>query len=152
MGFASDFKIRTYSRNITFVKRILYLLSFAALVGCGQSSEKRPADLLPEQKMVQILADVHIAEARIENRIMYPDTALMIYNKEQQLILDKHGVEPEDFRATYSYYLNNLSQMDRLYEIILDTLSVREAKLRATDTTGAVPGRRPMPEGMQQAN
>ncbi|WP_243409455.1 DUF4296 domain-containing protein [Pontibacter virosus] len=133
------------------MKRILYLLSFVVLAGCGQSAEKRPADLLPEQKMVQILADVHIAEARIENHVLYPDTALMVFNKEQMQILSQHGVDEEEFRKTYRYYLNNLPQMDKLYEIILDTLSVREAKLRSTDTTGALPGRRPMPEGMKES-
>ncbi|PVY42407.1 uncharacterized protein DUF4296 [Pontibacter virosus] len=101
--------------------------------------------------MVQILADVHIAEARIENHVLYPDTALMVFNKEQMQILSQHGVDEEEFRKTYRYYLNNLPQMDKLYEIILDTLSVREAKLRSTDTTGALPGRRPMPEGMKES-
>ncbi|WP_229733879.1 DUF4296 domain-containing protein [Pontibacter amylolyticus] len=135
------------------MKRILYLLSFAVLAGCGQSPEKRPADLLPENKMVQILADVHIAESRIETHVLYPDTALMVFNKEQQQILAEHGVTQEDFRRTYRYYLSNLAQMDKLYEIILDTLSVREAKLRATDTTNAAPRQPPVPilEGMKQA-
>ncbi|MBX0332004.1 DUF4296 domain-containing protein [Pontibacter sp. HSC-14F20] len=132
---------------------MLYLLSFVVLTGCGQSTEKRPADLLPEQQMVQILADVHIAEARIETNVLYPDTALMVFNKEQMQILADHGVEEEEFRKTYRYYLNNLAQMDKLYEIILDTLSVREAKLRSTDTTGAPRPQPPVPilEGMKQA-
>lgn len=95
--------------------------------------------------MVQILADVHIAESRIENHVVYPDTALMLFNNEQKRILLSYGVTEEDFRRTYHYYMNNIRAMDRLYETILDTLSVREARLRSTDTTGALPGRRPMP-------
>lgn len=104
--------------------------------------------------MVQILADVHIAEARIENYVLYPDTALMVFNKEQKQILDNHGVAEEEFRKTYRYYLNNLAKMDKLYEIILDTLSVREAKLRATDTTSTRQGQPPVPlnDGMRMAN
>lgn len=80
--------------------------------------------------MAQILADVHIAESRIENRIHYPDTALMTFNQEQLRILKAHGVEEQDFKETYRYYLNDLRKMDKLYEVILDTLSVREAKAR----------------------
>ena len=64
--------------------------------------------------MVQILADVHIAESRIETHVLYPDTALMVFNKEQQQILAQHGVTQEDFRRTYRYYLSNLTQMDKL--------------------------------------
>ena len=102
--------------------------------------------------MVQILADVHITEARIETNILYPDTALMVFNREQLQILAEHGVKEEEFRKTYRYYLNNLAQMDKLYEIILDTLSVREAKLRSTDTTGVRPAQPPVPlEGMKHA-
>jgi hypothetical protein len=113
------------------VKRIFCILSLAVLASCGQQGDKTPKNLLPEQKLVQILADVHVAEARIENNVVYPDTALMLYGLEQQRILEAHGVEEQLFRDTYRYYLNDLQKMDRLYEIILDTLSVREAKLRA---------------------
>ena len=113
------------------MKRIFCILSLALLASCGQQDAKTPKNLLPEQKLVQILADVHVAEARIENRIVYPDTAMMLYGLEQQRILEAHGVEEQLFRDTYRYYLSDIKKMDRLYEIILDTLSVREAKLRA---------------------
>ena len=64
--------------------------------------------------MVQILADVHILEARIETRILYPDTALMAFNNEQLRLLEEHGVKEKDFRSTYKYYLDNIDQMDKL--------------------------------------
>jgi hypothetical protein len=112
------------------VKRFFCILSLTVLFGCGQENSQMPAHLLPQDKMVQILADVHIAEARIENRILYPDTALMVFSNEQQRILERHAVEEKVFRETYRFYLSDLRRMDKLYEIILDTLSVREAKAR----------------------
>ena len=81
--------------------------------------------------MVQILADVHTAEATIEQQVVYPDTALMTFNYLQRQILEKHDVKEQDFRDTYNYYLQNLKEMDKLYEIVIDTLSVRESKARA---------------------
>ncbi|MBD1396314.1 DUF4296 domain-containing protein [Pontibacter sp. JH31] len=111
----------------------------ALLFGCQQQNPQKPDNLIPEDKMVQILADIHILEAQIETRIVYPDTALMVFNKEQLRLLEKHGVEEKDFRATYKFYLENIQQMDKLYDIILDTLSVREAKVRATDTLSTSP-------------
>lgn len=81
--------------------------------------------------MVRILADIHTAEAVIEQSIPYPDTALMVFNKQQAEILEKHGVEQEQFRETYRYYLNNIREMDKLYEIVVDTLSVRESREHA---------------------
>jgi hypothetical protein len=138
------------------VKRIFCILSLAVLASCGQQGDNTPKNLLPEQKLVQILADVHVAEARIENRIVYPDTAMMLYGLEQQRILEAHGVEEQLFRDTYRYYLSDIKKMDKLYEIILDTLSVREAKLRAGRETPSRPtdisAPTPVPQGFKRGN
>ena len=113
------------------MKRLFYILFCLILLGCGDQSPDRPKDLVPQDKMVQILADIHIAESQIETKVVYPDTALMTFNYWQKEILQKHGVKEEQFRDTYRYYQNNLKEMDELYEIIIDTLSVRETKMRA---------------------
>jgi hypothetical protein len=113
------------------VKRLFYILFCLVLLSCGQTDTKIPAHLLPEEKMVRILADIHTAEARIENVYIYPDTSQMIFNHQKRLILDNYQVTEEEFRETYQFYLDNLRQMDRLYEIIIDTLSVRESKVPA---------------------
>jgi hypothetical protein len=69
-------------------------------------------------------------EALIENNVSYSDTALMVFSKQQAEILEKHNVEQQQFRDTYKYYLNHLAEMDKLYEIVVDTLSVRESRAR----------------------
>ncbi|GHA59946.1 hypothetical protein GCM10007389_10120 [Pontibacter akesuensis] len=78
--------------------------------------------------MVRILADIHTAEAIIEYQVVFPDTALMVFNQEQTEIFKRYGVTEEQFDETYSYYLRNLKAMDALYETIVDTLSLRESK------------------------
>ena len=93
--------------------------------------------MIPQPKMVRILADIHTVEAQIEQNITYPDTALMIFNKQQVEVLNKHGVKQEDFKTTYAYYLRHIEEMDKLYEIVVDTLSVRESRLQAAEGTKA---------------
>jgi len=88
---------------------------------------------------VRILADIHTAEAQVERTVIYPDTAMMVFNYAQQQLLQQHGVTEEEFRTTYRYYLNHLQEMDALYETVIDTLSVREAKARAAQGTPTVP-------------
>jgi hypothetical protein len=87
-----------------------------------------PKNLIPESKMVRILADIHLAEAQVESTVAYPDTALMAFGKLQNNIWKKHGVTEDQFRDTYNFYSKNIKEMDRLYEIITDTLIAREAK------------------------
>jgi hypothetical protein len=89
--------------------------------------------MVPQNKMVRILADIHTLEALLENSVSYPDTALMVFSKQQDEILKKYNVEPQQFRDTYKYYLNHLAEMDKLYEIVVDTLSVRESRAKVEE-------------------
>ncbi|MEJ8801891.1 DUF4296 domain-containing protein [Pontibacter sp. H249] len=114
------------------MKRLFYILFCFSLLACGNNEDKTPANLLPQEKMVQVLTDIHIAEAQIESKIVYPDTALMVFNHQEKEIFKKHGITEQEFRDTYNYYKENLKQMDKLYEIIVDTLSLRETKMRAS--------------------
>ncbi|MCC9136911.1 DUF4296 domain-containing protein [Pontibacter silvestris] len=92
-----------------------------------------PENMVPREKMVQILADVHTREAQIERAVVYPDTALMIFNREEKQILAKYDVSEQQFKESYSYYLDHAEAMDKLYETIVDTLGVRETKIKAAN-------------------
>lgn len=116
------------------MKRLFYQLFCLTLLACQQQNNTdAPANLIPREKMVQILADVHILEALIEANVAYPDSAVMVYNKKHKEILEKYGVTKEQFHSTYDYYGKSLENMDKLYETVLDTLSAREAKLFAAN-------------------
>ena len=130
---------------IYIVKNLFCILFCLSLLACSQQEEQKPAHLLPRAKMVQILADVHTAEATVEHQVIYPDTALMTFNYLQRQILEKHHVKEQDFRDTYTYYLNHLKEMDKLYEIIIDTLSVRESKARLKNGQEPAPVDTPAP-------
>lgn len=124
------------------MNRLFCILFCLCLLSCQQQTDDKPANMVPQQKMVRILADIHTAEAQIERSVSYPDTALVIYAEEQAKILKKHGVKQQAFKETYRYYLTHLEEMDKLYEIVVDTLSVRESQAEAikakSDTTQAV--------------
>ncbi len=112
------------------MKKLFYILFCFSVLACSKKQAKAPANLIPKETMVQILADVHIAEAQIETQVIYPDTAIMAFNYKEKEIFRKHGVTEKEFRKTYQYYKDNLKEMDALYEIIVDTLSLRETKVR----------------------
>jgi hypothetical protein len=113
------------------VKRLFSILFCLSLLGCQSQDNQKPEDMIPQEKLVRVLADIHTAEALIESKVIYPDTALMTYNQEQEKIFKKYHITQEQFKDTYNYYLRNLREMDALYEIVVDTLSMRESKAEA---------------------
>ncbi|QHL86203.1 DUF4296 domain-containing protein [Nibribacter ruber] len=104
-----------------------FLLSLV-LLGCAPEV-KTPADLVSEDKMTSVLLDVHLAEARIGRTILQYDTSRMVFKHVQKEILKKHQLTDSSFRHSYDYYLDNPALLDRIYEKVLDSLSLMEAKL-----------------------
>lgn len=121
--------------------RFFCLFFCLSLLSCQSENEEMPENMIPQAEMVQILADIHTLEAQVEGQIIYPDTALMTFNYGQEQLLKRHGVTREQFRNSYHYYVTHVKEMNKLYETIIDTLSLRESKFKAaagiTDTTRA---------------
>jgi hypothetical protein len=111
------------------VKKRLYLFLLSlVMLACAPKTEA-PADLVSEDKMTSVLLDIHLAEARIGRTITQYDTSRMVFKNVQKDILKKYSLTDSSFRHSYDYYLENPALLDKIYEKILDSLSLQEAKL-----------------------
>lgn len=85
------------------------LCIFLLITACSEAVPK-PAKLIEEEKMSQIIADFAIAD-QIKN--VQPKTNL---DAESLLILKKYGIKGDDFVNSYQYYISK----PRTLESILD--------------------------------
>lgn len=120
-------------------KSFLILLVGLLLQACTSPVEPAPADIIPEKKMTAILVDIHIAESRIENMGLPYDTGAVYYQRLQQQIFKKHQVAPDKFFNSYDYYVRNVSELDKIYEKVVDSLSVKEVEASAAQGSPAAP-------------
>nr|WP_278251837.1 DUF4296 domain-containing protein [Sabulibacter ruber] len=109
-----------------------------ALFSCTPEPEK-PQDLIPEEKMTRIMLDIHLTEAAIGRTVRNYDTSRVAYREAHKLILKRHAVSDSAFKHSYDYYLSVPEKMDKLYEVVLDSLSAREAKLTPKSVPAEVP-------------
>jgi Domain of unknown function (DUF4296) len=109
-------------------KSFLILLAGLLIQACTSPLDPAPADLLPEKKMTAVLVDIHIAESQIENMGLPHDSALVFFQKQQQQIFKKHQVPADKFFRSYDYYVTNVSELDKIYEKVIDSLSVKEVE------------------------
>ena len=77
------------------------------------------------------MIDVHLAEAQIENAGVPLDSGEAVFRKMQQQILQKHKVKEADFNTSYQYYQRNLNGLDKIYEKVIDSLTVRETLIKS---------------------
>jgi len=76
--------------------------------------------------MVDILIDLHLAEATVENIGLNTDSAASLYKYLEKQVYDSHEISDSLYLRSINYYMENPKQLDRIYSIVVDSLSVRE--------------------------
>ena len=107
------------------MKKIIPLvIALAFVLAC--SSDKPPEGILPEDKMVEILVDIHMAEGVASSLTIPYDSSRKVYPVLEKQVFQKHQVEDSVFLESFTYYLRNSATMERIYARTIDSLSVKE--------------------------
>jgi uncharacterized damage-inducible protein DinB len=82
--------------------------------------------------MTDILVDIHLAEAamRVANDSLsrlHDTTQMRIQFAE---VFKKHGIDPDDFNASLTYYLEHIEELDKIYVGVISKLTELEATLQ----------------------
>lgn len=85
------------------------LCAFLLITACSESVPK-PANLIEEEKMSQIIADFAIAD-QINN--VRPKANL---DAESLLILKKYGIKGDDFVNSYQYYISKPAKLEAILD------------------------------------
>jgi hypothetical protein len=109
----------------------LLLLLVLGLVACssdGDSTVSRPKNLIPQEKMVLLLADIHQTEGIISTKEYTKDSSLLLFTELENQLLAKHKVSQAQFTESYNWYTSNVEEYKALYTIVVDTLNVRTSE------------------------
>ena len=99
-------------------------------LSCSENS-KPPQDILGQEKMAEILVDIHLAESRVSKMNLHSmDSSVVVFNKLQKDIWAKYEVDSSLYNKSYAYYASNPEAMNSLYEIVTQ-------RLGETDSTSA---------------
>ncbi|WP_162418929.1 DUF4296 domain-containing protein [Cyclobacterium roseum] len=97
---------------------------FIALVSCG--GKEKPEELLSEDKMVEILVDIHLAEGFVQSLSIPYDSSKVLYPILEKQIFEKHGIADTVYINSLEHYLLDAAKMEYLYERTIDSLTLRE--------------------------
>lgn len=117
---------------LKFKNPLFYLVVvFLMVSSCSSDSTDDtdiPADLIPRDKMVIILADMQISEAFLDDLrktgVRTSDSSLLYFQK----VFKKNQVSPQEFESSLLYYKKNLVQMDMIYTDVVTRLNELKAK------------------------
>jgi hypothetical protein len=115
------------------LKKILALIFvFGLLFSCSEEKEF----LIPEDKMVDVLVDIHIADGVLNtNSFPYEDERLRAENYYRN-ILDDHEISRQDFDSALSQYAQNREIYIEMYDKVIEKLRTKESFVQAaSDST-----------------
>jgi hypothetical protein len=109
-------------------KRTLIILSLliALVVGCGERKSERPRDVLSPEQLTSLLIDVYVAEAVADNLPLLKDSAIKYFYPFEQKLLASKNIPDSILRSTYRYYIAHPKDLEKVYDVLIDSLTVRE--------------------------
>ncbi|MCH5233311.1 MAG: DUF4296 domain-containing protein [Muribaculaceae bacterium] len=105
----------------TILHRFLLLVAPLLLAACGN----RPSNVLDEDKMVNLMVDMELAEAYNNAQSSYTKNEDMLTLG--QRVLAAHGVKPETLDTTLAWYGRNLDEYSALFEKVDKEIMRRRA-------------------------
>src|SRR6188768_4013198 len=105
---------RTSYFSITRTPLVVLLLTFASsifLFSCKEPEKEQPG-ILPKDKMIDVLVDIHIAEASSESHGLTSIQINQLVAVKYEGVLQKHGITRPQFQTAFDYYLRHPAELD----------------------------------------
>lgn len=99
---------------------ILFLLISLGLSSCQHVKHtEKPENLIPEDKMVDIIADLSIVgAARNYNQTLFSKTGI----DPEQFVYKKYGIDSLQLKRSNDYYSDNYTTYERIYKAVKERL------------------------------
>lgn len=123
---------------IHILSRTLWLILFAGLTACGDSGNHPESvtigntdSVLSENRMVVLMADVHIAEAAITIALNQGRETKALSRELYDGIFRKHGITRADYDQSLRHYNQHPQQFTKMYTRVISILKDQEQRFAA---------------------
>jgi hypothetical protein len=115
--------------------KIILFFSFLAFISCSKPTVEKPEVLIQEDKMIDMLVDIHLAEATYNTRrhrdslVMKSSSADFYYS-----ILDKYQVPDSIFEQSFVFYAAQPRKFEKMYRQAMNKLNEMEQEYSGRNT------------------
>ncbi|WP_338874525.1 DUF4296 domain-containing protein [Spirosoma sp. SC4-14] len=101
----------------------LAMLGLGMLPGCQAQQDERPDNLIPEDRMADILTEVHKAETKVSRLgLRSLDSSNIAYKHLERQIFVKFKVDTAAYTKSYVYYSSHPREMESIYKQVVEKL------------------------------
>ena len=115
-------------------KKVLSILICSFLFACsGPEEVKIPDNVLPEEKMAEVMVDVHLLEASMNMSVNLANPAKIgVVGGNVALntdIFKKNHITKKKYDDSFAFYTNNPKLLSEVYQLVLNDLSKMQAQV-----------------------
>ncbi|MEO6167749.1 MAG: DUF4296 domain-containing protein [Chitinophagales bacterium] len=110
---------------------IVYASIIFVFISCRPGEEKAPSGILPKDKMIAVLFDIHVAESSVNSRGMTNIQLNQLVSLKYEDVMKKNGTTYAIFKDSFDYYLHHPDQFEEIYQEIVNQLTAMEGKVKA---------------------
>lgn len=116
----------TRPHNIIFL--LFLILPFVYTCKSNKQKISKPENFIQKEKMAEILADIHIAEASLlyihKNKDSFAQYTVDYYH----YISEIYDIDEKIFLDNMNYYLSNLEELNEIYALVNEILSTKQGE------------------------
>ena len=95
------------------------------LAACKPS---RPEGVMSQAEVAQLITEIYIAEAKMDNMPIPHDSAQKLFTPFEEAFLKKKKLNDTILKVTYRYYIEHPKELEKVYEVVIDSLALQEQK------------------------
>jgi len=121
------------SNKIPALMIVWSLVAGSIFFSCDK--EKAPKDILTQDQLTKIMIEFYLGEAKLSNYTLPYDSARKLFIPFEAAVLQKYQVSDSTLLKTYQYYFDHPKELEKIYEIVIDSLNLRERKAGGMPST-----------------
>jgi len=115
------------------IRGACFFLLLAIISSCQK--EKKPSGIMSHEEMAAVIVDIYLAEARLNGSLMVRDSARQVFKPYEDKLMLQKGVNDSILKKSYQYYLDHSTELEKIYDSVIDTLALREQTAKRLPTT-----------------
>lgn len=104
--------------------RLVALFSILFLFSCKQNSTKIPKEVISRDSMINIMVEIHLADAVLQNPMTQSKIGDIPSNNLYKAIMKKYHTNKERFDKSMDFYSDNPLMLDSMYDSVIEKLSL----------------------------
>ena len=113
------------------MKKVFLILALFICTFCTKKKDESPKGLYTMEQVADFMKDVYILQEQVKEMKLNEDSSKLIFEYYERQLFEEHQLDDSLYKESFKYYMDDVTGLARIYEIIADSLSLEEKLINA---------------------